>query len=183
MSVGSPKTSFPIYGWLAEFDDAEPLLRACKAARAEGYTVMEAYTPLPLHEVSEVLGHENRLPLIVLLGGIFGALAGFALQYWTSVVDYPIDVGGRPLASWPAFLVPAFETTILCAAGAAVFGMLALNGLPQPYHPVFNVPLFELASRNRFFLMILSRDPRFDMVRTREFLERQEVLTVSEVPR
>jgi hypothetical protein len=183
MTVESPVTSFPIYGYLAEFDDAEPLLAACKAARAEGFTVMEAYTPLPLHEVSEVLGHKNRLPLLVLIGGIVGLLGGLALQYWTSVIAYPINVGGRPLASWPAFVVPAFETTILCAAGAAVFGMLALNGLPQPYHPVFNVPLFELASRNRFFLMILSRDPRFDMESTRAFLESQPALTVSEVPR
>jgi len=172
----------PIYGYLAEFDGPKTLIATAKAARAEGYTVMEAYTPLPLHEVSHVLGWKNRLPLLVLGGGLFGAVGGFALQYWTSVIDYPMNVGGRPYNSWPAFIVPMFETTILCAALTTVLGMLALNGLPQPYHPVFNVPIFELASRNRFFLMILSRDPRFDMRTTREFMDAQDCLSVWEVP-
>lgn len=176
------KTRFPIYGYLAEFDGSETLIATAKRARAEGYTVMEAYTPLPLHEVSEVLGYKNRLPLLVLIGGIVGAIGGFSLQYWTSVVDYPINVGGRPFNSWPAFIVPMFETTILGAALTAVLGMLALNNLPHPYHPVFNVPIFELASRNRFFLMILSRDPAFDMDKTRAFMDGQDCLSVWEVP-
>jgi hypothetical protein len=173
---------FPIYGYLAEFDGPETLLAATRRARAEGYSVLEAYTPLPLHELSEVLGHKNRLPLLVLIGGLVGAAGGFALQYFTTVHDYPLDVGGRPLNSWPAFVVPTFETTILCAALTAVLGMFWLNGLPQPYHPVFNVPLFELASRNRFFLMILSRDPLFDMQRSRALLEETDSLSVWEVP-
>ena len=172
----------PVYGFLAEFADEHELLAACKAARGAGYQVMEAYTPLPIEEIAHALGHKNRLPLIVLAGGVFGAIAGYALQYYTAVVDYPINVGGRPLNSWPSFIVITFEMTILCAAIAAVLGMLALNKLPMPYHPVFNVPGFELASRNRFFLMILSRDEAFDMTATRAFLEQQGPLTVSDVP-
>jgi hypothetical protein len=176
------KPKQPIYGYLVEYDDSERLLAATRAARAAGYTVMEAYTPLPLHGLPEVLGWRNDLPRIVLGGGIFGALAGYALQYWISAIEYPIDVAGRPLNSWPAFIVPMFEMTVLCAALSAVFGMLWLNGLPQPYHPVFNVPRFVEASRDRFFLMILSRDPRFDLVATRRFLAEQEPLSLEEVP-
>jgi Alternative complex III, ActD subunit len=182
MSAAAKKQRCPIYGYLAEFDGPEDLIATARRARGAGYRVMEAYTPLPLHEVSEILGYRNHLPLLVLIGGLVGAVGGFTLQYWTSAVDYPINVGGRPLNSWPAFIVPTFEMTILCAALTAVFGMFALNGLPHPYHPVFNVPLFELASRNRFFLMILSRDPGFDMERTRAFLEEQDSLSVWEVP-
>jgi ActD protein len=174
---------FAEYGCLAEFADEHDLLDAIHRAHAEGYTVMEAYTPLPIEEVSHALGYKNHLPAVVLAGGVIGALGGFGMQYYVSVIDYPLNVGGRPPNSWPAFIVVTFEMTILCAALAAVLGMLALNGLPQPYHPVFNVPSFELASRNRFFLMILSRDPRFDSVRTRELLESVKSLQVAEVPR
>jgi len=176
------KPRFPIYGYLAEFADAHDLLDAVQRARAQGYGVMEAYTPMPIEEVAHALGYKNRLPLVVLCGGLFGALAGFGMQYWVSAVDYPLDIGGRPLNSWPSFVVVTFEMTILCASLAAVLGMLALNGLPQPYHPVFHVPLFELASRNRFFLMILARDPRFEMGATKSFLESLRSLTVAEVP-
>lgn len=172
----------PVYGYLAEFRDHLTLLAAVRTARAEGYTVMEAYTPLPLHEVGHALGHKNRLPLIVLIGGITGALVGFGMQYYISVIDYPLNIGGRPYNSWPSFIVITFEMTILFAALAAVLGMLGLNGLPHPYHPVFNVPGFQLATNNRFFLMILSRDPRFDLQRTRELLESVEPLSVSDVP-
>jgi len=172
----------PIYGYLAEFADEHGLLVTIHAARAAGYREMEAYTPLPLEEVSHAIGHENRLPLIVLCGGLVGALAGFGMQYWIAVVDYPLNVGGRPLNSWPSFVIVTFEMTILFAALSAVLGMLALNKLPMPYHPVFNVPLFELASRNRFFLMILSRDPRFELKETRELLAAGEALNVAEVP-
>lgn len=181
MSILS-RRKHPIYGYLAEFDGQKTLLATAKAARAAGYTVMEAYTPLPLHEVSHVLGYKSRLPMLVLIGGLVGAIGGFSLCYWSSVIEYPINVGGRPFNSWPAFIVPTFETTILCAALTTVLGMFALNGLPQPYHPVFNVPIFELASRNRFFLMILSRDPAFDMQATREFMDAQDCLSVWEVP-
>jgi hypothetical protein len=181
MSAPKPPKA-PIYGYLAEFDRAEDLIETARRSREAGYTVVEAYTPLPLHGLPEVLGYENDLPRIVFVGGLIGALVGFGMQYWFSVIDYPINVAGRPLNSWPAFIVPMFETTILFAALSAVFGMLWLNGLPQPYHPVFNVPHFVEASRDRFFLMILSRDPRFDMVGTRSFLADAAPLSLEEVP-
>ncbi len=171
-----------LYGLLAEYADEHDLLDAVHAAKDAGHVVMEAYTPLPVEEVAHAIGHRNALPFIVLAGGVIGALVGYGLQYWTSAVDYPIRVGGRPYNSWPAFLVITFETTILFAALAAVFGMLALNGLPRPHHPVFDVPLFELASRNRFFLMILARDAAFDPVATRALLEGSRSLNVAEVP-
>jgi hypothetical protein len=174
----------PIYGLLAEFEDANSLVAAARHAREAGYRCMDAYSPLPIEELHEALRiHDRRLPLIVLLGGIAGALGGYGLQYWASVVAYPLNVGGKPLHSWPAFIPVAFETTILVAALSAVLGMLALNGLPQPYHPVFNVPRFALASRNRFFLCIESRDPLFDLKTTRAFLEGlhpREVTTVAD---
>jgi hypothetical protein len=137
----------------------------------EGYRRVDAYTPYPIEELSEAIGvKQTRLPYIVLFGGIAGGLAGYLLQYWTSVIDYPLNVGGRPLHSWPAFIVPTFEMTILGAALAAVFGMLALNGLPRPHHPIFNAPGFALASRDRFFLCIEAEDPRFDLEKTAAFL-------------
>jgi hypothetical protein len=177
------KPKFPIYGYIAEFQDGAALLDAAKSARAEGYTVMEAYTPVPMEEVAHTLGYRTALPWIVLAGGALGACVGFGMQYWTSVIDYPINIGGRPTNSWPSFIVVTFEMTILFAALSAVLGMLWLNGLPQPYHPVFNVPAFELASRNRFFLMILSRDPKFDMQATREFMRtKMRTASLMEVP-
>ena len=133
---------------------------------------MDAYSPFPVEGLAEALGfHRTRVPLIVLTGGILGCLGGFFLQYWLAVIDYPINVGGRPLNSWPSFIPVTFELTILIAALSAFFGVLALNGLPMPYHPVFNVERFELASRNRFFLLIEAADPRFDSAGTRRFLE------------
>ena len=133
---------------------------------------MDAYSPFPVEGLAEALGfHRTRVPLIVLTGGILGCLGGFFLQYWLAVIDYPINVGGRPLNSWPSFIPVTFELTILIAALSAFFGVLALNGLPMPYHPVFNVDRFELASRNRFFLLIEAADPRFDSAGTRRFLE------------
>jgi hypothetical protein len=157
---------------MAEFDTAEDLLEAAQRAYAEGYRHMDAYSPFPVAGLAEAIGfHRTKLPLIVLLGGIAGGLAGYLLQYYTAVIDYPLNVGGRPLHSWPAFIPVTFEMTVLIAALFAVLGMLALNGLPMPYHPVFNVARFELASRNLFFLCIESIDPRFDVARTRFFLE------------
>ena len=160
------------YGLMAEFDDPNDLVSATRQARTQGYRKMDAYSPLPIEELHEALGaHHTRLPLIVLLGGIAGCVGGYALQYWAAAIAYPLNVGGKPLHSWPAFIPVTFECTILVAALSAVFGMLALNGLPQPYHPVFNVPRFALASRNRFFLCIEASDPRFDLHETRAFLE------------
>jgi len=161
-----------LYGLMAEFDTPTDVVAAARSAYEEGYRRMDAYSPFPIEELSEAIGfHRNRLPLIVLIGGILGCVGGFALCYWASAIAYPLNIGGRPLNSWPSFIPVTFETTILVAALSAVFGMLALNGLPQPYHPVFNVASFETASRNHFFLCIESRDPRFDLKATRAFLE------------
>lgn len=174
----------PIYGLMAEFENPEDLLTATRRAYAEGYRRMDAYTPLPVEGLAEALGfHDTRVPLIVLIGGLLGCLGGFFLQYWTMAVDYPLNVGGRPLNSWPAFIPVTFELTILVAALSAAFGLLALCGLPMPYHPVFNVRRFELASRNRFFLCIEARDPRFDLEGTRRFLEGLEPRGVYDVER
>lgn len=161
----------PIHGLMAEFHTPDEVVEAAHKVHAAGYTKVDAYSPYPIEELIEALGlHHSPLPKIVLAGGVFGLFAGLALEYWASVIEYPLNIGGRPYASWVAFIIPAFETTILCAAGAAVFGMLALNGLPEPYHPVFNVPSFALATRDKFFICIEARDPRFDRVKTREFL-------------
>lgn len=161
-----------MYGLIAEFDNPEALVAAAHRAFAEGFRKMDAYSPFPVEGLAEALGfHRTRVPLIVLTGGILGCLGGFFLQYWLAVIDYPINVGGRPLNSWPSFIPVTFELTILIAALSAFFGVLALNGLPMPYHPVFNVERFELASRNRFFLLIEAADPRFDSAGTRRFLE------------
>ena len=173
-----------IHGLMAEFDDPSSLVAATERAHREGYRCMDAYSPFPIEELHEALGaRHTRLPLIVLIGGVCGCIGGYALQYWSSVMAYPLNIGGKPLHSWPAFIPVTFECTILVAALSAVLGMLALNGLPQPYHPVFNVPRFALASRNRFFLCIESADPKFDLERTREFLTTlspREVSTVAD---
>ena len=165
-------TSTLIYGLMAEFDDPSSLVAATGRAYQRGYRCMDAYSPFPIEALHEALGEgHSRLPLIVLVGGIIGGLGGYALQYWASAVAYPINVAGKPLHSWPAFIPITFECTILAAALSAVLGMLALNGLPQPYHTVFNVPRFALASRNRFFLCIESKDPMFHLEETRRFLD------------
>src|SRR5258705_14019667 len=172
-----------IYGLLAEFDAPDVLLEAARRAREAGYTRMEAYTPFPVHGLAAALGfHHTRLPFIVLIGGIVGAVGGFFMQWYANVMSYPINIAGRPLNSWPAFIVITFELTILCAGLAAVLGMLALNGLPQPYHPLFNIPRFELASRSAFFLSLQRRDPRFDLTETRRFLESLNPKAIYEVP-
>jgi hypothetical protein len=175
-------TRLRIYGLLAEFAGPEELLEATRQAYAEGYRKMDAYSPFPVEGLAEVFNFRNTgLPLIVLAGGILGAGIGFSLQYYSAVIDYPLNVGGRPFNSWPAFIPITFELTILVAAFFAVLGMLALNGLPMPYHPVFNMPRFELASRDRFFLSIESTDPLFDLELTRRFLEDLHALEVTEV--
>jgi uncharacterized membrane protein (Fun14 family) len=167
---------------MAEFETPTALVAAARAAREKGYRKLDAYSPFPIEELTDALHlHHNKLPLIVLLGGIIGGLAGYLLQYYVTVVYFPINIAGRPLHSWPSYIVITFETTILFAAISAVLGMLALCGLPMPYHPTFNVPRFALASRNRFFLCIESRDPLFDRATTIQFLETLEPREVSEV--
>ncbi len=171
-----------LYGLMAEFDHPGDVLAAARNAHAAGYRKMDAYTPMPVHGLAEALGFgPTRLPWVVLAGGVFGCVGGFSLLYWIAVVAYPLNIGGKPFNSWPAFIPITFETTVLCAALAAVLGMLALNGLPMPYHPVFSAPRFRLATRNRFFLCIEARDPKFDPNRTREFLEAQHARGIEEV--
>ncbi len=172
----------PIYGVMAEFDNPTALVNAARAAHEKGYRKMDAYTPFPIEELSEALHlKKNKLPLIVLIGGILGGLTGYLMQYYITVVYFPINVGGRPLHSWPAYIVITFELTILFAAFAAFFGLLALCGLPMPYHPAFNVERFALATRSRFFLCIEANDPLFDRAATTSFLEALEASEVSEV--
>jgi hypothetical protein len=172
----------PIYGLLAEFADADALVTATRQAYAKGYRRMDAYSPFPIEELSEALGfRKTRLPLIVLIGGILGCATGFGMQYYSAVISYPLNVGGRPFNSWPSFIPVTFEMTILGAALFAVLGMLALNGLPMPYHPVFNVPKFALATRDRFFLCIEATDVAFDRVETANFLRALLARDVTEV--
>jgi hypothetical protein len=174
--------SVPLHGIIAEYETPEELLRAAKRAREAGYTRMDAYSPFPVHGLSEAIGFEDhQVPWTTFFAGVIGAIAGFALQYYISVVDYPLNVGGRPFLSWPAFIPVTFETTVLFAAFGAFIGMLAFNGLPQPYHPVFNAPRFERASQDRFFLCIEASDPMFDRANTRHFLEATGARMVSEV--
>ena len=157
---------------MAEFGSPETLVHAAEKARLAGYKHMDAYTPIPVEDLDEALGlRRTRLPILVFFGGVFGGLAGFGLEYWTQVIAYPLNIGARPFNSWPQFIPVTFEMTILVAVFSAVLGMLALNGLPHPYHPVFNVPRFALASRNRFFFAVEADDPHFDRAATQKFLE------------
>jgi hypothetical protein len=174
----------PLHGLMAELDGPESLLEAARRARDHGFRRLDAYAPFPVHGLTEALGFKprGRLPVIVFCGGLLGACLGFGLAWWASTTAYPLHVAGRPLNSWPAFIPITFETTVLCAAFAAVLGMLGLNGLPMPYHPVFNVEAFAGASRNRFFLCIEARDERFEVEATRRFLESLRPVAVYEVP-
>jgi hypothetical protein len=171
-----------MYGLLAEFDKPDELVNAARATYDAGFRKIDAFTPYPLEEAAEVIGfHKNNVALIVLIGGICGLLAGYMLEYWVSTTAYPLNVGGRPFHSAPQFVPVAFETTVLGAAISAVLGMLGMNGLPQPYHPVFNAPAFSQASRDKFFLLIESEDPKFNEAETRQFLQQFNPLGISDV--
>lgn len=173
-----------LYGLLAEFEHPEDLLEATRRAHSAGYRKLDAYTPIPIHGLIEAMGSvPTKLPWLTFLGGLLGCVSGYAMLYYATVLHYPLNIGGRPYHSWPAYIPIMFEMTVLGAALFSVFGMLALNGLPMPYHPVFNVPQFKLASRNRFFLCIESRDAVFDQEKTRQFLESLSPSSVLEVPR
>jgi len=172
-----------LYGLLAEFDSSTDLVWAAKAAYSAGYRKMDAYSPFPIEEASEAIGfHKSRVPLVVLLGGVLGGLSGFGLQYWINVISYPLNIGGKPYNSWPAFIVPTFEMTILFAGLSGVIGMFALNGLPMPYHPLFNVDRFAAVTRDKFFLCVEAVDPKFDVVETYKFMQSLQPLSISEVP-
>jgi len=171
-----------LYGVMAEFDNPNHLVAAARRTYEAGYRRINGYSPYPIEELWEAIGfHHTRLPVIVLIGGIIGGLVGFFMQYYLAVFDYPLNVGGKPFNSWPAFIPITFEMTILCAAFAAVFGMLALNKLPQPYHPVFNAPNFKLATRDHFFLVIEANDPRYNHDEVVEFLRKLEPKEVTDV--
>ena len=172
-----------LYGVMAEFDTTDQLVEAAAKARAAGYKYVNAYTPFPVEGLPEALGfRRSNVPLITLIGGLLGGAGGFFMQYYASVIGYPINVGGRPFNSWPSFIPITFELTILVAALSAVLGMLALNGLPMPYHPLFHVPRFALATRDRFFLCIEATDPKFDRKLTKQFLASLQPREITEVP-
>jgi Alternative complex III, ActD subunit len=172
----------PPYGLLAEFDTPQALVDAAHKVRAAGYTRTDAFSPFPVHGLGEALGATNKGVAPIILGGaLFGMLAGFGLQYWINVFAYPMNIGGRPNNAWVAFIPPTFEATILCGAFAAVIGMLTLNGLPRPYHPVFNAPRFSLASQDKFFLVIEAADPKFDPKGTSAFLSSLQPVEVVSV--
>jgi Alternative complex III, ActD subunit len=161
----------PLYGVMAEYDTVQAVVDASTRAVAHGFTKLEAYTPIPVEELNDII-HKKRtaLPKLIVGGGLTGMATGFGLQYWASAIEYPMNVGGRPFATWPAFVIPSYELTILFSALTAAIGMFLLNGLPQPYHPVFNVPRFSMASSDKFFLVIESADPKFDHAGTTRFL-------------
>jgi len=171
------------YGLMAEFDAVNAAILAAPNAYGAGYRKMDAYAPFPVEELSEAVGfHKNGVALVCLVGGLLGCTGAFILQWWINTISYPVNIAGRPLNSWPSFIIVTFEMTILFSGLSAVFGMLALNGLPMPYHPVFNVPQFDRASKDRFFLVIFSSDKNYDAMRTRQFLESLNPISIAEVP-
>jgi hypothetical protein len=171
------------YGLMAEFDNVNDVIAAARRVYGAGYRKIDAYSPFPLEELSEAIGfHKNGVALVCLIGGLLGGSAAFTLQWWINNVAYPVNIGGRPMNSWPSFIIVTFEMTILFSGLSAVFGMLALNGLPMPYHPVFNVPQFERVTNDHFFIVIFSSDRIYDPAQTRKFLEGLGPISVAEVP-
>lgn len=181
MAIGKIREG--LYGVIAEFNDPQTLLDAANAVREQGYTETDAFSPFPIHGLAEAVGfHKSHLSKIVLTMGILGGIGGFFMCWYANVISYPLNIGGKPLNSWPAWIPITFECTILLAAFGAVFGMLALNGLPMPYHPVFNVRRFDSASRDKFFLVIQARDPKFKLEEARRFLQTLGPREVTDVP-
>lgn len=171
------------FGLMAEFDSPQELVDAAHKTHGAGYKDIDAFSPFPIEGLADAIGfHKNYVSLVVLICGIIGGLSGYLLQYYVAVISYPTNVGGRPYHSWPSFIIVTFELTILFGGVSAAIGMLVLNGLPLPYHPVFNVPAFSKATENKFFLVVSATDPRYDAVRTREFLKGLAPRSVSEVP-
>ncbi len=173
-----------LYGLVAEFDEADDVLKAAEAVYDAGYRKIDAYSPFPVHGLSDAIGFKcNLLPWLIFFGGIAGCLGGITLEWYTSSIDYPMNVGGRPFFSWPSFVPVSYECTILFAALTAVFGMIILNGLPRPYHSIFNTPNFDRATQDKFFLAIEAIDPRFDAKETERFLKGLNPVVVSAVER
>lgn len=180
--MSQPTSNNALYGIVAEYADDAALLAAAKAARSEGYTVMDAYSPVPVHGLYEAMGGtRTKLPLVTLLGGLAGLGGGLGLQVWVSAIEYPINVGGRPFLSWAAFFPVTFACTILGAALASLIGMLVMNNFPEPYHPIFNTPNFDAATKDRYFFCIEAADPKFDAESVRAFLKNTGAEAVSEV--
>jgi hypothetical protein len=179
----SPLADLPSYGLMAEFDSAQELVDAARKAHAEGYRKIDAYSPFPIEGLAEAIGfHKDRVALVVLMGGLIGLISAYSLQYWVAVITYPTNIAGKPYHSWPSFIIVSFELTILFAGISALVGMLGLNGLPMPYHPVFNVAEFARASDDKFFLVVFSSDPNYDAARTRSFLAALSPRMIAEVP-
>ena len=183
MKTGDFSGNGPVYGLMAEFDSAKDLVAAAHKTHEAGYEKIDAYSPFPIEGLAEAIGfHKNGVPLVVLIGGVIGGISAYALQYWVAAITYPVNVGGRPFHSWPSFIIVTFELTILFAGLSSAIGMIVLNGLPMPYHPVFNVPEFAKASENKFFLVVFSSDPKYDAARTRSFLTGLSPRMIAEVP-